>query len=118
MYTVIPDNVNKGTMPGMLKKTGEVMNTVLTGSKRSAFGLYDFLILFVVSSTYFFFTGFALLIGRKLPKQWLEIGYTLGQGKITEGLKRTKEKRLRSTKGKGRVVDLERTDSKVDLLNN
>jgi hypothetical protein len=52
---------------------------------------------------------------RKLPGRWLEIGYTLGEGRVIEGLKRIKDKK-KSSKGSGRAVTLKDTPN-IDLLN-
>ena len=115
MYKVIPDNTNLGEIP-TVKKAGEIVNKLLTGSKRKAFGFYDFIVLLFVSTLYFFFTGLALVLGRTVPRKWLEMGYTLGDGKAVKGLKRIKDKK-KSSKGSGRAVSL-KAKPEIDLLNN
>lgn len=88
------------------KPAKRIVQTISAGvsslSKKTS-GLGEFIILFTITFWYFFFTGLAILFGRKLPNQWLRIAKDLNKGRVASKIK--PEKPVEPTKFK--VVDLE-----------
>lgn len=57
---------------------------------------------------YFTFTGIAIVLKRKLPKFWEDMGKAIEGGRIVEKIEKVaKEKEIKAKAGKMRVVDLE-----------
>lgn len=74
----------------------------------------DSLILLTISFWYFFFTGLALVLSRKLPRGWLQIATTLSKRKIAQKIEETLEEKVEAKKPRFKVVDLE---SRSPVLN-
>lgn len=54
----------------------------------------DFLVIFVAAFWYYFFTGLSLLIGRKLPKEWLRLGTHLGMARVSARVRNASQNAL------------------------
>ena len=66
--------------------------------------LVDSLVLLTIAFWYFFFTGIALILGRQLPKSWLNIGTQLPRGRIAQKIQ---NKEVIKKPNSIKVVDLE-----------
>lgn len=66
--------------------------------------LIDALVILTIAFWFFFFTGLAIVFGRKIPKEWLKIATQLSRGKIAA---KVKGKEVIKKPSNIRVVDLE-----------
>lgn len=92
------------------KRKGErVRNTVTTIFKTRLPQFIDSLILLVIATLYFTFTGLAILFRSPLPKGWLSIAQSLTKGRLAKKVADLAEARDDTIKSKvsHRVIDLE-----------
>ena len=66
--------------------------------------LVDALVILTIAFWYFFFTGLAIVLGRRIPKEWMKISSQLSRGKIAAKIKNKEVIKKPSTI---KVVDLE-----------
>lgn len=69
------------------KTLPEKIQTVTTKVVERTSGFVEILIELTIVGWYFFFTGLALLCGRRLPKEWLRIATRLEKGTISRKVK-------------------------------
>lgn len=98
--------VKKVTLP-------EKVQTVTTKIVEHTSGLLTGFIELTIVGWYFFFTGLALLCGKRLPKEWLKIATRLEKGLVSHLIKQTglstrySDKQPRDLHKKYKVVDLD-----------
>ena len=99
------------------QKSGVVTNLAssfkegVTKSKEAVPSILEKLIVLVIAFWYFPFTGLALLFGRKLPQQWLNIATKITKDKIAKIIKNEPLLMVskQADKVKYKVVDIETT---------
>lgn len=113
-FPVIPPEVwERIKAKGEKMSPKSVLTPAFTGVKTvftKSGGILDALTLLLIAIIYFFFTGLALVLGRKLPKEWLSIGIKLNRGRIAEKIHNPHAKKTQTvskTPTKYKVVDLE-----------
>lgn len=95
-FPVIPekyleDEFPQKPLPQKVKDT-----VVVAASKVSSgvAGILDFLILLTAAFWYYFFTGIAIVIGRKLPDQWLKLGTHFGMARVSSRVRNASQNAL------------------------
>lgn len=71
-------------LPEEPKKPRASMAERMDSIRKSSASLTDNLVLLTISFWYFFWTGIAVMRGKKIPKQWLDISTALSKKKIAE----------------------------------
>ncbi len=105
-------NANKIVPP---KKVKEVIKYISKDVPQKLSTLFESLAYLIVITLYFFFTGLALLLNRKLPPFWTDLAKHLEAGSIAEKIQEVeKSTQIKKRAGKARVVDLE-TNEVINL---
>lgn len=91
------------------KQKVSVIERVRTVIKTKLPPFTDTLVLLTIAFWYFFWTGFAIVLGREIPKEWLRIATHLSRGKIAKRVHEMKEAQDEPVKPSNgfRVVDLD-----------
>lgn len=111
-HKTVPDemlhDLNKEQSP---KKAVRHVTKAIQAVKSRITPFGDTVVLLCISILYFFFTGLALLLNRKLPRKWMQIGYDLNAGRIAKKIEDTKENHIaginKMVRKSYKVVDLE-----------
>lgn len=104
--------------PGVGEKTTEVIREVVVKSGKAITGLSETLLLLVIASWYFFFTGLALLFGKKLPKQWMDIATHISKEKLPRVIQNKPEETVSKPITKYKIVDLDTNQPLKKMLLN
>lgn len=99
-FPVIPDEYldefQKQQEKVPLKEQVVVAATKTTGGLTK---LADFLIVLTVAFWYYFFTGLAIVLKRKIPAPWLRLGTRLGMAKVSSRIKNATQNALHEVAG-------------------
>lgn len=80
----------------------KVKDTVTVAASKVSNGfanILDFLIVLTAAFWYFFFTGMAILLKRKIPKEWLKLGTHLGMARVSSVIREAPQKALQKVAG-------------------
>lgn len=119
-FPVIPEEMLEKFQPkpGVGEKTTEVIREVVVKSGKAITGLSETLLLLVIASWYFFFTGLALLFGKKLPKQWMDIATHISKEKLPRVIQNKPEETVSKPITKYKIVDLDTNQPLKKMLLN
>jgi len=73
----------------------KVEDTVTVAASKVSNGfanILDFLIVLTAAFWYYFFTGLAIVLKRKPPKEWLRLGTYLGMTRVSSKIRNTSQK--------------------------
>lgn len=80
------------------KETKEkVKETVVAAASKISTGtasILDFLLILIVATLYYFFTGLAIVLNRNIPYHWLRLGTHLGMKKVSSIVKNASQNAL------------------------
>lgn len=99
-FPTIPDRYLDDFPKEPLKE--KIKDTVVVAASKVNTGIgniLDFFILLIAATFYYFFTGLAIVLNRKLPPQWLRLGTHLGMSRVTSIIKNTPQKRFGEVSG-------------------
>ncbi|MBK9272886.1 MAG: hypothetical protein IPM48_14980 [Saprospiraceae bacterium] len=107
----IPDHLMKelDTSP----PTEKIVQHMIESSRavrRSTISFTDSIAFLTISFWYFFFTGLALLLGRKLPRKWLDLSHKLDAGRISKKIEDKEQNHIAEASkkvGGYKIVDME-----------
>lgn len=107
-FPVIDEKYLDKFPPEEVKQKVKDTVTVATSKISNGFAnILDFLIVLTAAFWYFFFTGMAIVLKRKIPKEWMKLGTHLGMSRVSSRIK------IASQKRSGEVVASENTPKKT-----
>lgn len=72
------------------KAKEKIKDTVVVAASKVSSGVgkvLDFLILLTAAFWYYFFTGLAIVLKRRVPKEWMRLGTHLGMSRVSSRIK-------------------------------
>lgn len=75
------------------EKMKESISVAATKVSHGVADVLDFFIVLTAAFWYYFFTGFAILLKRKIPKEWMKLGTQLGMTRVTSRIKNASQNR-------------------------
>lgn len=113
MFLVLPDDPNR--KEAKTEKVSKI-DKFLQGTYSNPFGFYDFVIVLTATFWYFFFTGFAVLLGRNIPRKWVISGSNINNGKILTSISNKVFTEKKVNKNKSSIETLNEKPETRDLL--
>ena len=110
-YPTVPDHMMKEMRAA--KPVQKAVDTAMRRTRavgKATTGFMDSLAFLIIAALYFFFTGLCLLLNRKLPRKWLQIGVDLDAGRISRKIEKKKEvieKTDQVPEAKYKIVDID-----------